>query len=65
MTKKRYVKMIRAHITAYYLENRQSLKDWIGQGYRSICKPCTSDKFNYETCYQSIVKALPLKDNRN
>ena len=57
MTMKRFQKLLRAHLTAFYLQNRDNLTDWIGEAYRAASK---STSKNYDTALAAVQKALPI-----
>lgn len=57
MTQKRFRKLLRAHYTAYYIQHKNELSDWIGEAYRSASK---STAGNYANALAVIQKALPL-----
>ncbi len=58
MTRKRFKKLLRAHFTAYYLQHKQLLGDWIGEAYRAA--DMTKAR-NYASVLELIQKTLPLK----
>lgn len=57
MTQKRFRKLLRAHTTAYYLQNRERLSGWIGGAYRAASR---STSTNYSAALEAIQEALPL-----
>lgn len=58
MTKKRFRKLLRAHFTKFYMQNRNDLNGWISKAYRAA-RDCTAD--NYEWAYIQIKCAIPVK----
>ena len=57
MTNKRFRKLLRAYMTAYYLKNPEILTGWIGRFYRAVSR---SKATNYAAALAEIQDALPL-----
>ena len=58
MTKKRFRKLLRAHFTAFYLQNREDLRGWIAWAYKTASKSTTAT--DHAAALDAIKKALPL-----
>ena len=57
MTQKRFRKLLRAHVTALYLQNREALAGWIGGAYRAASKSTAKD---YAAALEAIRMMQPV-----
>lgn len=57
MTQKRFRKLLRAHATSLYLQNRVELSGWIGKAYRVFSK---STAKNYAEALEIIKTICPV-----